>query len=65
MTNNDVNPQDSTGFPLAATPDGCVVMDGGTSTVSVAALLVTLPKPLVATTVKAAPLSEELVGGVV
>ena len=47
---------------------GCVEMDGavlGTLTVSVAALLVTLPEVPVTVTVKDAPLSEATVAGVV
>jgi len=47
---------------------GCEVMDGATGadvTVSVAALLVALPAPLVTTTVNRAPLSEVVVAGVV
>jgi hypothetical protein len=44
---------------------GCVVMDGGALTVSVAALLVTLPVELVTVTVNDEPLSEATVAGVV
>ena len=44
---------------------GCVVMDGATFTVSVAALLVTLPALFVTVTVNWAPLSEAVVAGVV
>jgi hypothetical protein len=47
---------------------GSVVIEGATAagfTVSVAALLVTLPAELLTTTVNCAPLSELLVGGVV
>src|SRR5260221_551025 len=47
---------------------GCVVIDGATAaalTVSVAALLVTLPAELLTTTVNCAPLSELVVAGVV
>ena len=44
---------------------GCVVMDGATFTVSVAALLVTLPALLVTVVVNTAPLSEAAVAGVV
>jgi hypothetical protein len=44
---------------------GCAVMDGGAFTVKVAALLVTLPEPLVTATVNVAPLSEAAAAGVV
>ena len=44
---------------------GCVVIAGGLSTVSVAALLVTLDTGLVTITRKAAPLSVLVVAGVV
>ena len=44
---------------------GCVVMEGGTLTVRVAALLVTVPTELLTTTVNSAPLSEVVVTGVV
>src|SRR5256886_7397992 len=47
---------------------GCVVIDGATAaafTVSVAALLVTLPAESLTTTTNLAPLSEEVVAGVV
>ena len=44
---------------------GWVVIDGGTLTVSVAALLVTLPAPLVTVTVNVEPLSPATVAGVV
>jgi hypothetical protein len=44
---------------------GCAVMDGGTFTVSVAELLVTLETLLVTVTVKLAELSEAVVAGVV
>ena len=44
---------------------GCVVMDGATFTVSVAALLVTLPVLFVTVTVNWAPLSDDVVTGVV
>ena len=46
---------------------GCVVIDGGTEaalTVSMAALLVTLPAALLTTTVNCAPVSELIVTGV-
>ena len=48
--------------------DGCEVMDGATgaaNTVSIAALLVTVPAESLTATVNAAPLSEVVVGGVV
>ena len=47
---------------------GCAVIEGATGvalTVSVAALLVTLPAVLLTTTVNSAPLSELVVAGVV
>ncbi len=47
---------------------GCVVIEGATApalTVSVAALLAALPAELLTTTANCAPLSEEVVGGVV
>lgn len=44
---------------------GCVVIVGTTFTVSVAALLVMLPRPFVTVTVNDAPLSEAAVAGVV
>ena len=47
---------------------GCVVIEGATGaalTVSVAALLVTLPAELLTTTVNCAPLSEVVSAGVV
>ena len=47
---------------------GCVVIEGATAaalTVSVAALLVTLPAVLLTTTVNCEPLSAEVVAGVV
>jgi hypothetical protein len=44
---------------------GCVVIEGGTLTVRVAALLVTLPTELVTTTLNCAPLSVAVVAGVV
>ena len=47
---------------------GCVVIKGATApalTVSVAALLVTLPAVLLTTTTNCAPLSEEVVAAVV
>jgi hypothetical protein len=47
---------------------GCVVIDGATEvalTVSIAALLVTLPTELLSTTVNCAPLSAVVVAGVV
>ena len=48
--------------------EGCVVIEGATGaglTVSVAALLVTLPAELLTTTVNCAPLSEVVSAGVV
>jgi hypothetical protein len=45
--------------------EGCVVIEGGVFTVSVAALLVALPKPLLMVTTNNAPLSEAAVAGVV
>jgi len=44
---------------------GCVVIAGGTLTVRVAALLVTLPTELLTTTLNCAPLSAAVVAGVV
>ena len=44
---------------------GCVVTLGGTFTVSVAALLVTLPALPVTVTVNKVPVSEDVVAGVV
>ena len=48
--------------------DGCVVIEGATGaglTVSVAALLVTVPAELLTTTVNCAPLAEVVSAGVV
>ena len=47
------------------TAAGCVVMAGGTFTVSVAALLVTLPPLFVMTTRNVAPSSAAVAAGVV
>ena len=53
---------------VIVTLDGCVVIEGATGaglTVSVAALLVTLPAELLTTTVNCAPLSAVVSAGVV